>query len=85
MVAIRSGAGKTAKLPFSVHSHTVRHTCGYKRPNDDKDTRAVQLYMGHRNIRNIVGYTQLSAERFKDFGSIEFFRGDTSARSGQLQ
>jgi len=62
-----SRAGKTAKLPLSVHPHMIRHACGYKLANDGKDTRAIQLYMGHRNIQNTVGYTQLSAERFKDF------------------
>lgn len=45
----------------------IRHACGYKLANDGKDTRAIQLYMGHRNIQNTVGYTQLSAEKFKDF------------------
>jgi len=62
-----SRAGKAAKLPLPVHPHMIRHACGYKLANDGKDTRAIQLYMGHRNIQNTVGYTQLSAERFKDF------------------
>ena len=43
------------------------HTCGYKLANDGHDTRAIQLYMGHKNIQNTVGYTQLSAHRFKGF------------------
>jgi type 1 fimbriae regulatory protein FimE len=59
--------GEAAKLPFTVHPHMLRHACGYKLANDGKDTRAIQLYMGHRNIQNTVGYTQLSAERFKGF------------------
>ena len=45
----------------------LRHACGYKLANDGHDTRAIQLYMGHKNIQNTVGYTQLSAGRFKDF------------------
>ena len=60
-------AGVAAKLPFSVHPHMLRHACGYKLANDGHDTRAIQLYMGHKNIQNTVGYTQLSAGRFKDF------------------
>jgi type 1 fimbriae regulatory protein FimB/type 1 fimbriae regulatory protein FimE len=59
--------GEKAKLPFSVHPHMLRHACGYKLANEGKDTRAIQLYMGHSNIKNTVIYTQLSAERFKDF------------------
>jgi integrase len=62
-------AGVAAKLPFSVHPHMLRHACGYKLANDGHDTRAIQLYMGHKNIQNTVGYTQLSAGRFKDFWS----------------
>ena len=45
----------------------IRHACGYKLANEGRDTRAIQLYMGHRNIQNTVIYTQLSADRFKDF------------------
>jgi len=30
-------------------------------------TRAIQLYLGHRNIQHTVKYTALAAERFKDF------------------
>ena len=60
-------AGEKAKFPFSLHPHMIRHACGYKLANDGRDTRAIQLYMGHRNIQNTVTYTQLSAERFKSF------------------
>ena len=60
-------AGKAAKFPFTVHPHMLRHACGYKLANEGKDTRAIQLYMGHRRIDNTVVSTQLSAEPFKDF------------------
>lgn len=60
-------AGKTAGFSFTVHPHMIRHACGYKLANEGIDTRSIQLYMGHRNIQNTVGYTQLSAQRFKDF------------------
>ena len=62
-------AGEAAALPFTVHPHMLRHACGYKLANDGQDTRAIQLYMGHRNIQNTVGYTQLSTERFRNFWS----------------
>ncbi|WP_436644537.1 tyrosine-type recombinase/integrase [Microbaculum sp. FT89] len=62
-------AGEAAGFPFTVHPHMIRHACGYKLANEGRDTRAIQLYMGHRNIQNTVGYMQLSAERFKDFWS----------------
>jgi len=59
-------AGEAAKLTFNAHPHMLRHACGYKLANQGKDTRAIQLYLGHRNIDNTVIYTQLSAARFKD-------------------
>jgi type 1 fimbriae regulatory protein FimB/type 1 fimbriae regulatory protein FimE len=60
-------AGEAAKLPFSVHPHMLRHACGYKLAQAGQDTRAIQHYLGHKNIQHTVRYTQLSAERFKDF------------------
>ena len=59
--------GATAKLTFPVHPHMLRHACGYKLANDGQDTRAIQLYLGHRNIQHTVRYTRLSADRFKQF------------------
>ena len=60
-------AGKEAKLPFSVHPHMLRHACGYKLAQGGQDTRAIQHYLGHKNIEHTVRYTQLSPDRFKDF------------------
>lgn len=60
-------AGREAKLPFPVHPHMLRHACGYKLAQAGQDTRAIQHYLGHRNIQHTVRYTQLSTERFKDF------------------
>jgi type 1 fimbriae regulatory protein FimB/type 1 fimbriae regulatory protein FimE len=60
-------AGREAKLPFSVHPHMLRHACGYKLAQAGQDTRAIQHYLGHKNIQHTVRYTQLSPDRFKDF------------------
>ncbi len=60
-------AGRKAGLPFPVHPHMLRHAAGYKLANDGQDTRAIQHYLGHRNITHTVRYTELSPERFKDF------------------
>lgn len=56
-----------AEFPFGVHPHMLRHATGYKLANDGRDTRALQHYLGHRNIMHTVRYTELSPERFKDF------------------
>jgi type 1 fimbriae regulatory protein FimE len=60
-------AGRLAELPFPVHPHMLRHACGYKFAQAGQDTRAIQHYLGHRNIQHTVRYTQLSADRFRNF------------------
>ena len=59
--------GQKAGLPFQAHAHMLRHSAGYKLAGDGHDTRAIQDYLGHRNISNTVRYTELSPTRFKDF------------------
>ncbi len=60
-------AGKVAEIPFPIHPHMLRHSTGFKLANDGHDTRAIQHYMGHKNIQNTVKYTELSAHRFDNF------------------
>ena len=60
-------AGRAAKLGFKAHPHMLRHACGYALANKGHDTRALQAYLGHRNIQHTVRYTELSPARFKDF------------------
>ena len=64
---IISRAGKLAQLPFPVHSHQLRHACGYYLASQGHDTRAIQDYLGHRNIQHTVRYTRLSSDRFENF------------------
>ncbi len=65
--SIVARAGRAAALPLSVHPHMLRHATGYKLANEGQDTRAIQLYLGHRNIQHTVRYTALSPDRFKGF------------------
>ena len=60
-------AGDEVKLGFKAHPHMLRHACGYALANKGHDTRALQAYLGHRNIQHTVRYTELSPTRFKDF------------------
>jgi integrase len=59
--------GERAKMPFPVHPHMLRHACGYALANAGHDTRALQAYLGHKNIQHTVRYTELAPHRFKDF------------------
>ena len=60
-------AGESAKIGMSIHPHMLRHSTGYKLANDGHDTRAIQHYLGHRNIQHTVRYTELASGRFNDF------------------
>ena len=62
-------AAAAAGLEIQAHAHMVRHACGYKLANDGHDTRAIQAYLGHRNIQNTTRYTALAPQRFKEFFS----------------
>ena len=60
-------AGQRASLAFQAHAHMLRHACGYALANAGHDTRALQDYLGHKNIQHTVRYTELAPTRFKDF------------------
>ena len=60
-------AGVEAELPFPIHPHMLRHSTGYYLANSGQDTRAIQSYLGHKNITHTVRYTELSSKRFNNF------------------
>ena len=62
-------AGRQAGLAFPVHPHMLRHATGYKLANAGQDTRAIQQYLGHRNIQHTTRYTELAPDRFRNFWS----------------
>jgi integrase len=61
--------GEAAGFPWLVHPHQLRHGCGYKLANDGRDTRALQHYLGHRNIQHTTRYTELASGRFDGWWS----------------
>jgi type 1 fimbriae regulatory protein FimB/type 1 fimbriae regulatory protein FimE len=62
-------AGEKAGLSFPVHPHMLRHATGFYLANQGHDTRAIQHYLGHRQIAHTTRYTELAADRFNDFWS----------------
>lgn len=60
-------AGEKAGISFPVCPHMLRHSTGHALANKGKDTRSLQVYLGHVNIQHTVGYTAVAANRFKDF------------------
>jgi len=53
-------AAKTAGIEFPVHPHMPHHACGYYLANNGQDTRAIQHYLGHKNISHTVRYADLA-------------------------
>src|SRR5262249_4407105 len=60
-------AAMVASLKLKVHPHMLRHACGFALANAGHDTRALQAYLGHKNIQHTVRYTELAPDRFKSF------------------
>jgi len=65
--AIVARVGRLAKLPFVPHPHQLRHACGYYLASKGHDTRAIQDYLGHKNIQYTVRYTAMAPHRFESF------------------
>ena len=59
--------GEAANMPFPIHPHMIRHACRFELANDGHDTRALQHYLGHKNIQHTVRYAEMAPDRFKDF------------------
>jgi integrase len=64
---IVAAATRRAGLKIKAHPHMFRHACGFALANAGHDTRALQAYLGHKNIQHTVRYTELSPDRFKNF------------------
>src|SRR5262249_14010124 len=58
-------ACEAAGLKIKAHPHMLRHACGFHQANADRDTRSLQAYLGHKNIKHTVRYTELAPTRFK--------------------
>lgn len=57
-------AGEKAGIVIETHPHMLRHSCGFELAERGTDTRLIQDYLGHRNIRHTVRYTASNAGRF---------------------
>ena len=56
-------AGRAARLDVQVHPHMLRHAAGYTLANEGVDTRLIQDFLGHADIRHTAHYTALSPRR----------------------
>ena len=60
----RAGADAGIANP---HPHALRHTCGHLLADAGHDTRRLQLWMGHSDIKHTARYSELSSKPFRDF------------------
>jgi type 1 fimbriae regulatory protein FimB/type 1 fimbriae regulatory protein FimE len=56
-------AGRLAGLDVEAHPHMLRHAAGYCLANEGTDTRLIQDFLGHKDIRHTVRYTELAPRR----------------------
>jgi type 1 fimbriae regulatory protein FimB len=57
-------AGERAGLDHA-HPHQLCHSCGYTLANRGADTRLVQDWSGHRDMRHTASCTRTAAARFR--------------------
>lgn len=57
--------GDLAGLALPAHPHQLRHACGFALADQGADTRLIQDYLGHRDIRHTVIYTATNPARFE--------------------
>ena len=56
-------AGRVAGLDVEAHPHMLRHAAGYALANEGTDTRLIQAFLGHKDIRHTAHYTEISPRR----------------------
>jgi len=54
------------KTGIRVTPHMLRHSCGYYLADNGTDLRTIQDYLGHRDPKHTVIYTQIVASRFNN-------------------
>jgi len=62
---VESAGHRTGLL--HCHPHQLRHTCGHLLADAGHDTRRLQLWLGHSDIKHTAHYSELSARPFRDF------------------
>jgi type 1 fimbriae regulatory protein FimB/type 1 fimbriae regulatory protein FimE len=68
--------GEAAKIPFQVHPHMLRHSCGYRLANQGVDTRASR---SASEVRLAIPSRAASTSRFAQSGLNSHSHGAGSA------
>lgn len=62
---------QAAAFPFPVHPHNAAPRLRLRASAARHDTRAIQEWLGHKNIQHTTRYTELTSHRFRDFWERE--------------
>lgn len=54
------------KTGIRITPHMLRHSCGYYLADKGTDLRTIQDYLGHRDPKHTVIYTQIAGSRFNN-------------------
>lgn len=54
------------KTGLRITPHMLRHSCGYYLADNGTDLRTIQDYLGHRDPKHTVIYTQIAGSRFNN-------------------
>ena len=67
LVVELGGPAMFARISVTRGIDCYRNLTVTRKSSNGHDTRALQAYLGHRNIQHRVRYTELSPDRFKNF------------------
>jgi type 1 fimbriae regulatory protein FimB/type 1 fimbriae regulatory protein FimE len=62
---LKRAAAAAGLAHLNVNPHSLRHGCGHYMAERGTDTRTIQDYLGHRDIRQTAQYTEGSSARFQ--------------------
>ena len=74
--------GERAGMAFPIFPHMLRHACGFAQANAGHDTRALQAWLGHKNIQHTVRYTELAPDRVQELLAVKPLRWRTFRQLG---
>ena len=64
--------GASSTLVFPIHPQMLRHACSYKLANEGHDTRAIQPYLGHKNMQHIFPFAVQKVQKLNFQGGLSF-------------
>lgn len=65
---IISRAGVKAGINFPVHPHMLRHGCGYRMNDENRNMRSIQSWLGHRDVSTTQMYCAMSSSHYRKEG-----------------